>query len=217
MDRRKFIQTSGWTMLGVAATGSLLGSCAPGSKEAKKIMPSPSNLKMFWGDLHNHCNLTYGHGDMRDAFEAAKGQLDFVSVTPHAMWPDIPGKNDPRLSWVIDYHTDAFKRLRKGGYKKYQEMTKEYNKEGEFLTFIGYEAHSMQHGDHVALHHDLDAPLVECESIEDWKTTFDLTDGTLADAQASYDRTMELVGEGMAKIDAYLANRLAETEQHMMQ
>ena len=172
MDRRKFIKTTGWSMLGLAASGSLLGSCTPGSKEAKKVMPSPSNLKMFWGDLHNHCNLTYGHGDMRDAFEAAKGQLDFVSVTPHAMWPDIPGKNDPRLSWVIDYHTDAFKRLRAGGYQKYQAMTKEYNKEGEFLTFIGYEAHSMQHGDHVALHHDLDAPLVECESIEDWKKKF---------------------------------------------
>lgn len=172
MDRRNFIKTTGWSVLGLAASGSLLGSCAPGSKEAKKIMPSPSSKKMFWGDLHNHCNLTYGHGDMRDAFEAAKGQLDFVSVTPHAMWPDIPGKNDPRLSWVIDYHTDAFKRLRAGGYRKYQEMTKEYNKEGEFLTFIGYEAHSMQHGDHVALHHDLDAPLVECSSIEDWKEKF---------------------------------------------
>lgn len=132
-------------------------------------MPSPSNLKLFWGDLHNHCNLTYGHGDMRDAFEAAKQHLDFVSVTPHAMWPDIPGANDPRLSWVIDYHTDAFKRLRAGGYDKYVAMTKEYNKEGEFLTFIGYEAHSMQHGDHVALNYDLDAPLVECTSIEDWK------------------------------------------------
>ena len=71
---------------------------------------------------------------MRDAFEAAKGQLDFVSVTPHAMWPDIPGKNDPRLSWVIDYHTDAFRRLRKGGYQKYQDMTKEYNKEGAEKT-----------------------------------------------------------------------------------
>lgn len=54
---------------------------------------------------------------MRDAFEAAKGQLDFVSVTPHAMWPDIPGANDPRLKWVIDYHTGAFKRLREGGYE----------------------------------------------------------------------------------------------------
>lgn len=117
-------------------------------------MPSASNLKVFWGDLHNHCNLTYGHGDMRDAFEAAKGQLDFVSVTPHAMWPDIPGANDPRLKWVIDYHTGAFKRLREGGYEKYVKMSNEYNKEGEFLTFIGYEAHSMEHGDHVALNYD---------------------------------------------------------------
>ena len=132
-------------------------------------MPSASDLKMYWGDLHNHCNITYGHGDMRDAFEAAKGQLDFVSVTPHAMWPDIPGADDPRLKWVIDYHTGAFKRLREGGYEKYVAMTNEYNKEGEFLTFVGYEAHSMEHGDHVALNYDLDAPLVECTSIEDWK------------------------------------------------
>jgi len=169
MDRRDFLKVSGWSFLGMAASGSLLGSCVPGSKEAKKIMPSASKLKMYWGDLHNHCNLTYGHGDMRDAFEAAKTQLDFVSVTPHAMWPDIPGENDPRLKWVIDYHTGAFKRLRQGGYEKYVAMTNEYNKEGEFLAFIGYEAHSMEHGDHVALNYDLDAPLVDCTSIEDWK------------------------------------------------
>lgn len=82
MDRRNFIKNTGWSFLGLAASGSLLGSCAAGSKEAKKKMPSASDLKMYWGDLHNHCNITYGHGDMRDAFEAAKGQLDFVSVTP---------------------------------------------------------------------------------------------------------------------------------------
>ncbi len=169
MDRRKFLKSSGWSFLGLAASGSLLGACTPGSKEARRIMPSKSKLQLFFGDLHNHCNLTYGHGDMRDAFEAAKQQLDFVSVTPHAMWPDIPGADDPRLKWVIDYHTQAFKRLREGGYQRYVDMTNEYNKEGEFLAFIGYEAHSMEHGDHVALNYDLDAPLVECTSIEDWK------------------------------------------------
>lgn len=170
MDRRQFLGASGWTLLGLAASGSLLDGCSP--KEARKLMPSPSGYKIFWGDIHNHCNITYGHGDMRDAFEAAKEQLDFVSVTPHAMWPDIPGRDDPRLSWVIDYHTDAFRRLRSGNYDKYVRMTKEYNDEGRFLTFIGYEAHSMRHGDHVALHYDLDAPLVECNSIEDWKEKF---------------------------------------------
>ena len=160
-------------MVGLAATGSLLGACTPGSKKAKMIVPTPDSRKMFWGDLHNHCNLTYGHGDMRDAFEAAKEQLDFVSVTPHAMWPDINLLNkEPRLKWVIGYHTDAFGRLRRGGYEKYSAMTKEYNKEGEFLTFIGYEAHSMIYGDHVALHKSLDAPLVNCSSIENWKEKF---------------------------------------------
>ena len=54
MDRRKFLKNTGWSFLGLAASGSLLGSCAAGSKEAKKIMPSASNLKMYWGDLHNH-------------------------------------------------------------------------------------------------------------------------------------------------------------------
>lgn len=173
MDRRNFIKATGWSMAGLAASGSLLGACTPGSKKAKMIVPTPDSRKMYWGDLHNHCNITYGHGDMRDAFEAAKEHLDFVSVTPHAMWPDINLLNkEPRLKWVIGYHTDAFGRLRKGGYEKYQAMTKEYNDEGKFLTFIGYEAHSMIYGDHVALHKDLDAPLVNCSSIENWKEKF---------------------------------------------
>ena len=127
------------------------------------------SLNIYFGDIHNHCNLTYGHGDMRDAFEAARQQLDFVSVTPHAAWPDIPGKDDARLSWVIDYHTSAFKRLRETGWKEYVKMTNEYNKEGEFLTFLSYEYHSMKYGDHVALNYRLDAPLVEATSIPDLK------------------------------------------------
>ena len=173
MDRRNFIKATGWSMVGLAATGSLLEACTPGSKKAKMIVPTPDSRKMYWGDLHNHCNITYGHGDMRDAFEAAKEQLDFVSVTPHAMWPDINLLNkEPRLKWVIGYHTDAFGRLRRGGYEQDSAMTKESNKEGEFVTFIGYEAHSMIYGDHVALHKDIDAPLVNCTSIENWKEKF---------------------------------------------
>lgn len=126
-------------------------------------------LNIYWGDIHNHCNLTYGHGDMRSAFEAAKEQLDFVSVTPHALWPDMPGADDPRLNWVIGYHAGAFERLRKGKYDEYLKMTKEYNKEGKFLTFVGYECHSMKDGDHVAVSYDLNEPLTECTSITDLK------------------------------------------------
>lgn len=172
MDRRKFLKNSGWAVLGIAATGSLLEGCKIGDPAAKKVLPSPRPYKLFWGDLHNHCNITYGHGDMKDAFEAACEQLDFVSVTPHAMWPDIPGKNDPRLRWVIDYHVDAFRRLLHGNYDKYIAMTREYNDSGRILTFPGYECHSMKYGDHVALHKNLDAPLVHCTSIPDWLEKF---------------------------------------------
>lgn len=167
MNRRKFLRSSGWTLMGVAAGSTIINAVTSCTTEKKaQLFNAPKNdNKVFWGDIHNHCNLTYGHGEMRDAFEAAKAHLDFVAVTPHALWPDIPGKNDLRLEWVIDYHTGAFKRLREGGWDKYVAMTNEYNKEGEFLTFLSYECHSMAHGDHVALLYDLEAPLLECNSV----------------------------------------------------
>jgi hypothetical protein len=169
MNRRRFLKNSGWSMLGIAASGTLLSACSKSGVNGKPFSKRASDYKVFWGDLHNHCNLTYGHGDMRSAFEAAKQQLDFVAVTPHALWPDIPGEDDPRLAWVIGYHTGAFKRLREEGYEKYLKMTQEYNKEGEFLTFVSYEAHSMEEGDHVVLNYDLDAPLLETTSVADLK------------------------------------------------
>lgn len=172
MNRRKFLAKSGVALSGLALSGNFLSSCAKSAetKSGNKFALGPDkNLKVYWGDIHNHCNLTYGHGGMQEAFEAAKEQLDFVSITPHAMWPDIPGKNDPRLEWVIEYHESAFRRLRAGGWDKYVKMTNDYNKENEFLTFLTYECHSMEHGDHVVLNYDLNAPLVECTSVEDLK------------------------------------------------
>lgn len=159
--------------MGLAASGLLIG-CGNGNKknvpaEAAKRFDSLNDLKLFWGDVHNHCNVTYGHGDLVDALAAAKEQLDFCSVTPHAMWPDIPGADDPRLNWVIGYHTSAFKRLREGGWNKYVEMVKDWNDPESFLTFISYECHSMKSGDHVALCYDYDTPLVECVSVPDLK------------------------------------------------
>ncbi|GAB6008138.1 CehA/McbA family metallohydrolase domain-containing protein [Dysgonomonas reticulitermitis] len=171
MNRRRFIGSAGITLAGIAAGGSVLQNTAKAmsNKNFRQTLANDSKLKVYWGDIHNHCNLTYGHGGMQEAFEAARQQLDFVSVTPHAMWPDIPGKNDLRLEWVIEYHESAFRRLRAGGWDKYVKMTNDYNKEREFLTFLTYECHSMEHGDHVVLNYDLNAPLVECTSVEDLK------------------------------------------------
>ena len=62
MNRRSFLKNTSWSFLGLAVSGSLLSACQRGTAAGKKIMPSASNLKYFWGDLHNHCNITYGHG-----------------------------------------------------------------------------------------------------------------------------------------------------------
>lgn len=155
--------------MGLAAS-SVLPSCSGKDSlpaELKRKMPSLKDWRVYWGDVHNHCNVTYGHGDLSDALAAAEQQLDFASVTPHAMWPDIPGEGDPRLEWVIGYHTEAFARLRRGGYDGYLDAVKAACKPGKFITFPSYECHSMIYGDHVALFHDYDAPLVEADSVPD--------------------------------------------------
>ena len=173
MDRRDFMKISGWSAIGLAAGGTL-AACGKAFEdkapaEIRQRFKTIGDLRLWWGDVHNHCNVTYGHGDLVDALAAAKEQLDFCSVTPHAMWPDIPHYDDPGMQWVINYHLDAFRRLREGGYDKYVQMMRDWNVPEKFLTFASYECHSMEHGDHVALCREYDTPLVECSSVPDLK------------------------------------------------
>ncbi len=44
--------------------------------------------------------------------------------------------------------------------------------------------------------------------IADWKTQFGLSDSKLASAQASYERTMKIVGAGLEEVNAYLAAQI---------
>ena len=48
-------------------------------------MSTYQNLQVFYGDLHPHCGISYGHGSLEDALRNAKEQLDFCSVTGHAL------------------------------------------------------------------------------------------------------------------------------------
>lgn len=50
------------------------------------------------------------------------------------------------------------------------------------------------------------------ETVEDWKTAFDLTDSTLKQAEDSYERTIALVGAGMEESNAYYAAHQQEVE-----
>ena len=51
------------------------------------------------------------------------------------------------------------------------------------------------------------------KEIEDWKTQFGLTDTHLSNAEASYERTMAIVGEGLTEVNTYLSAHVAEVEQ----
>ena len=50
------------------------------------------------------------------------------------------------------------------------------------------------------------------KTITDWKSAFDLNDSKLNAANASYDRTMAIIGAGMQTVDSYLAQYTAEVE-----
>ena len=53
------------------------------------------------------------------------------------------------------------------------------------------------------------------DSVADWHAQLQLTDSMYQSCKASYDRTMAIVGSGMAEVDAYLAQNLADTEARL--
>ena len=60
-------------------------------------------MELFWGDLHNHCGISYGFGSLENALEDARTHLDFCCVTGHAMWPDMY-ERVPETMFVVDFH-----------------------------------------------------------------------------------------------------------------
>ena len=68
-------------------------------------------LQPLFGDIHNHCALSYGHGRLEDALARAALQLDFVSITGHAAWPDMP-VDVPEVAHIVDFHVKGFAKLK---------------------------------------------------------------------------------------------------------
>lgn len=127
-----------------------------------------SGLKSYFGDLHNHCGVSYGKGTLEDAFQNARLQLDFASVTVHAHWPDIP-TGDPRLDYLVDYHAQGFQ-VALEQWPRYQSVTDAAQREGEFVTLPSFEWHSMAYGDHVVYFKDTAAShIIPANTIEDMR------------------------------------------------
>ncbi len=103
-------------------------------------------MKLLWGDLHNHCGITYGIGSLENALRLARAQLDFCSVTPHAFWPDMPERNDD-TAFIVDFHNEGFAKIA-AHWRDYIDGTEQANVPGAFTTFFSFEMHSSRRGDH---------------------------------------------------------------------
>lgn len=125
-------------------------------------------LKAYYGDLHSHCGISYGAGTAEEAFRNARLRLDFCSITGHAHWPDMPAPNE-RTQPIIDFHLKGFQRL-KAGWDGFVALTDRFNEDGRFITFPGFEVHSMAEGDHTIVYRDRSGGLIDAGSLSDLKS-----------------------------------------------
>lgn len=118
------------------------------------------SLGIYYGDLHTHCDIAYGHGTLQDALKRARQHLDFCSVTGQAAWPDMlqsaPASDYPQL---VKAHDAAFVHFA-GRHQRAFAETWNASEEGRFVTFPSYEVCSSAHGDHTVVGNRHDLPLV---------------------------------------------------------
>lgn len=119
-------------------------------------------MHLYWGDLHNHCGISYGYGSLANALAAAREQLDFCAVTGHALWPDIPART-PATDYLVAFHERGFARLA-AGWEAVRAEIAAANAPGRLVTFQSYEMHSRRYGDHHILSPADDLPLAYAES-----------------------------------------------------
>ena len=126
-----------------------------GERLPERLQPLASRfgVRPFYGDIHNHCDISYGHGSLEQALRRARRQLDFVSVTGHAYWPDMP-VDDPRVAHIVDFHVKGFAKLEKLWSAHFDTLAAA-DEPGAFTVFPGYEIHSFAHGDYTIVYRDI--------------------------------------------------------------
>ncbi len=115
---------------------------------------------IYWGDIHNHCNIGYAQGSLERAYDIAQSHLDFYCFTPHSQWHDKPESSN------FNRFTQGFEVTRQN-WEKVKRYANESNIQGEFVSFIGYEWHSSIYGDVCAIMPGHEGDLVYLDNIED--------------------------------------------------
>ena len=125
-------------------------------------------LHCYFGDIHSHCAVGYGHGSLEEAFQNARMQLDFAAVTVHAHWADMPAES-PDLAPVIAYHQGGFERTRRL-WPHVQEVVEAHYRPGEFVTFSSFEWHSLAYGDHNVYYKGGGSEIIRAADLEEMRS-----------------------------------------------
>ena len=124
-----------------------------------------SDKQLLFGDIHNHCGISYGHGSLEDALHNARERLDFVSVTGHAHWPDMPEPTE-EIQYIIDFHNEGFAKL-KQGWPVMMETLKQFDNEGSFTVFPGFEVHFCACGDRNVFYKDIAGEILYASNLDE--------------------------------------------------
>jgi hypothetical protein len=112
-----------------------------------------AEMNLYWGDLHNHCDVGYARGSMERAYDIARSHLDFYCFTPHSQWHDQPDNSN------IARFREAYRRVNKD-WPAIKKLANDYYIPGKFVTFLGYEWHSSMFGDNCIIMPGNDGELV---------------------------------------------------------
>lgn len=123
-------------------------------------------MNIYWGDIHNHCGITYGYGSLQNALAAAANHLDFCAITGHAMWPDMHERTED-TAFVVDFHNRGFQKLRDHWPEVNGAMAAANS--DRLVTFQAYEMHSSHYGDHHLVSPDDALPLIYRDSPRELK------------------------------------------------
>lgn len=128
-----------------------------------------SIYQAYFGDIHNHCAVGYGHGTIEESFQNARMQLDFAAVTCHAWWPDLPD-DEPRLAAVAAYHRNGFA-ITAREWDHVQEVVAANHQPGTFVTFLAHEWHNCEVGDHNLYYRDGVGEILRGATLEEMRAT----------------------------------------------
>ena len=131
--------------------------------------------KLYWGDLHCHCGVSYGTGSLESALRQAREHLDFCSVVGHAAWHDMPTDRQ-KYAWIIDVHTKGFARCAEN-WPRMRAAIAEHDDPGRFVPILGYEWHSTRFGDHNVLYPAGEGDIIREDSLDAMWAHVRLRDG----------------------------------------